>query len=85
MYPDIEAVFPFQVLALIVWPSGYVHGYRRMLLACAVVTALAQPMILTRTFDKTDGPSRLKYFAVNELYAFVSIALIFFLQDFLRR
>ena len=87
MYLDLEAAFPFQLLALFLWPTGVMEllrdvgvGLGAVLFHTGAVLLLAQPMVLVRTFDRSGRVQRWAYFLAQELYLLSTLLLIFSLQ-----
>jgi NADH:ubiquinone oxidoreductase subunit 6 (subunit J) len=84
---DLEAAFPFQLLALLLWPTGILElmrdrgdGLLGVLLFTGAVLLLFQPMVLVRTFDRSGRTQRWAYLLANELYVLITLLLLFSLQ-----
>ena len=68
---DYEAVLPFTILALLLWPARLVRSVRGVVIVGLIVISIGQCMILTRTFSRERG--KLQYFIANETLLFMSV------------
>lgn len=71
---DYEAVLPFPVLALLLWPANLVETTRGLFIVAVAIIALGQFMVLTRTFSQTNRT--IAYFVANELLLVISVVAI---------
>jgi hypothetical protein len=71
---DFEAVLPFPILALLLWPANLVRTAQAFSVVFISIVILGQFMILTRAF--TQSHSKTKYFFANELLLTISVGLI---------
>ena len=79
---DFEAIIPFQVLAILIWPAGLVNGWKSAVLFTVVTLVIAQFMIMTRAFSR-DRENKVRYFVANNIYALATIAGVYVLQIYL--
>lgn len=78
-FVDFEAILPFQIIALLLWPLGLIQTWNAVALSGLCIVLLAQPMILTRTFDNPKK-DRWRCFRRTELYCLRTIFIILITQ-----
>jgi hypothetical protein len=76
---DYEALFPFPVLTILIWPAGTIRSRTGLLIVGSVIVTLGQLTVLSRTISQPKG-ERLRYFATNEIGLACSVFAILGVQ-----